>query len=78
MNFHQEMEAISTVLSLGKLSGKICQCEWNIILSSMPRIKQRSLSRYFMEGMSVRRLVKGGTKHKCQGYQLFNNNIITI
>ena len=78
MNFHQEMKAALTILSLGNPPGKVCQCEWSITLSSKPKIKQRSLSRYFMKGMNGRRLVKGGTKHKCQCYQLLNNNIITI
>lgn len=77
MNFHQEMEAVLTVLSLGKLTGKFCQCEWSITLSRKPKIKQRSLSRYFMKGMNVRTLVKAETKHKYQDYQLLNN-IITI
>ena len=77
MNFHQEMKAALTILSLGNPPGKVCQCEWSITLSSKPKIKQRSLSRYFMKGMNVRTLVKAETKHKYQDYQLLNN-IITI
>ena len=48
---------------------------WTIDLSSMPRIIQELISRYFMEEM-VCRSVNGRIKHKSQCYQLFKEQYV--
>ena len=48
---------------------------WTIDLSSMPRIIQELISRYFMEEM-VCGSVNGRIKHKSQCYQLFKEQYV--
>ena len=48
---------------------------WTIDLSSMPRIIQELISRYFMEEM-VCGSVNGGIKQKSQGYPLFKEQYV--
>ena len=57
--FQQKSDSVSGTLS------------WKRDLSNMPRITQKLVSRYLMEGVVGGSLVKGGTKHKCHGSQLF-------
>ena len=45
---------------------------WTIDLSNMRRLTQELISKYIVEEMVCRSLVKGGIKHKSQGYQLLN------
>ena len=73
------MESIEVTLrschesSAGMLSEK---SSWTIDLSSMPRLTQKLISKYFMEEMVCGCLVKGGTKHKSQGHQLYSEQYI--
>ena len=45
---------------------------WTIDLSNMRRLTQELISKYIVEEMVCRSLVKGGIKHKSQGYQLLS------
>ena len=48
---------------------------WTIDLSSMPRIIQELISRYFMDKMVCGSL-NGGIKHKFQGYPIFKEQYV--
>ena len=49
---------------------------WTRDLSNMPRLTQELISKYFMEEMVCGSLVKRGTKHKSQGYQLCKEHYV--
>ena len=49
---------------------------WTGDLSNMARLTQELISKYFMEGMVCGSLVKGGTKHKSEGYHTFKEKYV--
>ena len=49
---------------------------WTRDFSNIPRLTQELISKYFMEDMVCGSLVKGGTKRKSQGYQLFKEKYV--
>ena len=49
---------------------------WTRDFSNIPRLTQELISKYFMEDMVCGSLVKGETKQKSQGYQLFKEKYV--